>query len=180
MARSIIRLTLLLAASALLFAPIRGAPAASDSSDFKKQNGLDAQKQNAQFATLKASDPCAEGTQACVEQAFAQCVGGKWALTKCSGGTVCTALPLVNKPGTSITCDTQADADARIQAAGVDVSSSGNDSTGNSVAPASVTPPAAASAPTAEAPASTASAPAASATSSADSGDDSGDEDCSD
>ena len=30
----------------------------------------------------------------------------------------CTALPLANKPGTSVTCDTQADADARIAAVG--------------------------------------------------------------
>ena len=46
------RLTILLALAALC-APIRGAPAS-----FQMQNGLDAQKLNAQFATMNAGDVC--------------------------------------------------------------------------------------------------------------------------
>jgi hypothetical protein len=37
----------------------------------------------------------------------------------CAAGTTCVALPNVNKAGTSISCDTQADAEARMTAAGV-------------------------------------------------------------
>lgn len=86
--------------------------------DFHLTNGQDAQKLNAKFATLTTSSTCTEGEQACVADGFAQCVGGTFVSTPCSGGTVCVALPLVNKKGTSITCDTKADALARIAATG--------------------------------------------------------------
>ncbi|KAI0701970.1 hypothetical protein BC835DRAFT_1264342, partial [Cytidiella melzeri] len=110
---------------------ILGAPTGTS---FQQQNGLDAQKLNAQFATLKSTDACTEGQQACVENSFAQCVSGAWALSQCAGGTVCVALPLVNKAGTSLTCDTQADAIARMQAAGVDASLTGNGSSSSASA----------------------------------------------
>ncbi|KAJ7876797.1 hypothetical protein B0H13DRAFT_2054731 [Mycena leptocephala] len=93
-------------------------PDCDDSDGFKAQNGLDAQKLNAQFKTLTSSSACTDGEEACVGTSFAQCVLGSFVLTPCSGGTICTALPLVNKPGTSITCDTLADAQARIAATG--------------------------------------------------------------
>jgi hypothetical protein len=41
-------------------------------------------------------------------------LGREILLTPCANGLTCTALPLVNKPGTSVTCDTQADATARV------------------------------------------------------------------
>jgi len=85
---------------------------------FTLSNGEQAQQLNAQFATLKSTDSCTDGQQACVDGQFAQCVGGAWAVVGCSGGTQCFALPLVNKAGTSITCDTEADAEARIAATG--------------------------------------------------------------
>jgi len=85
---------------------------------FKLQNGKDAQALNAEFEGLTAGSPCQDGDQACIDGGFAQCVGGKFAITQCSGGTKCIALPLVNKPGTSITCTTDADAEARIKATG--------------------------------------------------------------
>jgi len=96
------------------------APAASASAagGFQVQNGKEAQTLNAKFASLTASSPCNEGDQACVSNGFAQCVGGKFTITQCAGGTQCFALPLVNKPGTSIACTTEADATARIQASG--------------------------------------------------------------
>ncbi|KAG2340964.1 hypothetical protein BDR05DRAFT_888854, partial [Suillus weaverae] len=92
----------------------------SNSSGFsQQQNGLDAQKLNAQFDTMTANDSCTSGAQACVGGAFAQCIGSSWDLTPCSSGLSCFALPLVTKAGTSLACDTQSDADARFIAAGV-------------------------------------------------------------
>jgi len=85
---------------------------------FKLQNGKDAQALNAKFEGLNAGSACKDGDQACIDGGFAQCVGGKFAVTQCAGGTKCIALPLVNKPGTSITCTTDADAAARIEATG--------------------------------------------------------------
>jgi hypothetical protein len=84
---------------------------------FTHQNGVDAQNLNSQFATLTANSPCTSGTDACVNKGFAQCVGGKFQITQCAAGTSCFALPLVNKPGTSIACTTQQDADTRISTA---------------------------------------------------------------
>lgn len=96
------------------------APAASAEAakPFQRQNGLDAQQLNRSFDSLTADSPCNDGEQACVEGGFAQCVGGAFQITQCSGGTQCFALPLVNKAGTSLTCDTEADAAARIAATG--------------------------------------------------------------
>lgn len=92
-------------------------PSSSGSTGFAVQNGQDAQALNEKFKTLTASSPCTDGENACVGGAFAQCVGGKFATSSCSASLTCVALPLVNSRGTSVTCDTQTDADARIAAA---------------------------------------------------------------
>ncbi|CAG8542079.1 3700_t:CDS:2 [Dentiscutata heterogama] len=85
---------------------------------FQKQNGLDAEALQKKFATFTTSTPCNTGDTACINGQFAQCTNkNNWALQPCSGGLTCCALPLVNKPGTSITCDSKADQDARINAA---------------------------------------------------------------
>ncbi|CAE6441519.1 proline-rich protein [Rhizoctonia solani AG-1 IB] len=97
------------------FTPVVTADAAKP---FLLQNGKDAQKLNQSFESLTSSSSCNDGEQACVEGGFAQCVGGAFQITACSGGLKCFALPLVNKAGTSITCDTEADAAARIAATG--------------------------------------------------------------
>ncbi|KDQ62553.1 hypothetical protein JAAARDRAFT_30457 [Jaapia argillacea MUCL 33604] len=94
-------------------------PSASTSSgDFHLQNGLQAQALNKSFQSLTATSSCQGGTQACVGSSFAQCVGGSFVTTPCSGGLVCLALPLVNKPGTSIACTTESDGASRIAATG--------------------------------------------------------------
>ncbi|CAE6492600.1 unnamed protein product [Rhizoctonia solani] len=102
--------------------PTDDAPAPAVTADAAKpfllQNGKDAQELNASFQSLTASSDCNDGEQACVEGGFAQCVGGSFQITACAGGLQCFALPLVNKAGTSITCDTEADAAARIAATG--------------------------------------------------------------
>ncbi len=59
-----------------------------------------------------------DGENACVDGAFAQCVGGQFTTTQCNGGLKCFALPLVNSAGTSIACTTDADAQARVAASG--------------------------------------------------------------
>lgn len=43
---------------------------------------------SAQFSTLTATSACNQGDNACVKDQFAQCVGGKFSLTSCGGGTV--------------------------------------------------------------------------------------------
>jgi hypothetical protein len=45
-------------------------------------------------------------------------VGGQFIKTPCAPGTQCFALPLVNKPGTSLACTTQKEAADRIAATG--------------------------------------------------------------
>jgi len=94
----------------------QSSPAAG--SGFHLQNGKDAQALNAKFATLTADSTCTEGENACVQSAFAQCVGGKFVSTPCAPTLTCAALPLVNSAGTSVTCTTQSDAEARIAATG--------------------------------------------------------------
>jgi len=96
-------------ASAALAAP---APA------FTLQNGQDAIALNNKFKSLKAGSPCKAGENACIDKKFAQCVGGKFVTQSCGAGTICAALPLVNRRGTSITCTTQSDVDRRIAATG--------------------------------------------------------------
>lgn len=86
----------------------------SQGGNFKLQNGKDAQKLNAEFATLTANSSCTDGQNACVSGQFSQCVNGKFVSTPCSPPLICAALPLVNSPGTSITCTTQQDAITRI------------------------------------------------------------------
>jgi len=99
-------------------APATVAATAPAAGGFKLANGQAAQKLNAQFATLTANSPCTAGENACIGNAFAQCVGGKFVTEPCAASLTCAALPLVNSAGTSITCTTSADALARIAATG--------------------------------------------------------------
>jgi len=94
---------------------------ASTGSGFQADNGRQAQQQNQEFASLTTSSPCTAGENACINQQFAQCVNGAFVLQPCSadGSVICVALPLVNSPGTSITCARPDDATARFAAAGV-------------------------------------------------------------
>ncbi|KDR80530.1 hypothetical protein GALMADRAFT_240832 [Galerina marginata CBS 339.88] len=100
-----------------------GAPPAQTpsggASGFKLSNGQAAQKLNAKFASLTPNSPCTAGENACIGTAFAQCVDGKFVTQTCGAAPLtCAALPLVNSPGTSITCTTLAEAVARIAATG--------------------------------------------------------------
>ncbi|KAF9054389.1 hypothetical protein BJ165DRAFT_1338404 [Panaeolus papilionaceus] len=89
---------------------------------FQLDNGRAAQALNARFATLAKGSPCTVGENACTEGEFAQCPpaadgNNVFVSTPCNGLT-CAALPLVNSPGTSITCTTLDDARTRIAATG--------------------------------------------------------------
>jgi len=87
---------------------------------FQKSNGLLAQQLNKSFASISAGSPCTSDQPICTgDGQFAQCVAGTVVATQCAGGTTCMALPLVLKAGTSIACDSPADAAARFAAAGV-------------------------------------------------------------
>jgi hypothetical protein len=107
---------------------------------FTLKNGQDAIALNNEFKDLTPNSPCNSGDNACVNGEFAQCDGGKFVLTPCPSGTVCAALPLVNKAGTSVSCDSQSDVDARIAATGAsgggnstssDTSNNGNKKSNN-------------------------------------------------
>ncbi|KIJ68783.1 hypothetical protein HYDPIDRAFT_147368 [Hydnomerulius pinastri MD-312] len=98
------------------------------SSSFQLQNGIDAINLNNQFQTLTPTSPCTSG-DACVNNEFAQCVNGQYVLQACNTGLICAALPLVNSAGTSITCTTQSDVNARIAATGATANSTTTAST---------------------------------------------------
>ncbi|KZV88270.1 hypothetical protein EXIGLDRAFT_839377 [Exidia glandulosa HHB12029] len=120
-------------------APSPAVPAtapAADSKPFTLSNGQDAQALNAKFATLTSDSACTDGDQACTDGGFAQCVGGKFVVSGCAGGTQCFALPLVNKAGTSLACTTEGDAEARIAATGATGGITGNGSAAPVSAPA--------------------------------------------
>jgi hypothetical protein len=99
--------------------------------DFALKNGQDAIALNEKFKTFTDGGNCDAATDAnaCVGTSFAQCVNGKFVVQACAPGTICAALPLVNSAGTSVTCTTAADRDARIAATGATAAGAGN--TGN-------------------------------------------------
>ncbi|CAG8823525.1 32928_t:CDS:1, partial [Gigaspora margarita] len=85
------------------------------SCDQFKQNGDDAEKLNQKFQDLTPDSPCKNGDKACINGAFAQCADNQFKLFPCGGGLKCVALPLLLNPGTSLTCDTEADKNQRIE-----------------------------------------------------------------
>ncbi|KAF8503102.1 hypothetical protein BU17DRAFT_101799 [Hysterangium stoloniferum] len=80
-----------------------------DKTSFTLSNGKATQALNKQFASLTTS-----------------VLTAKFVLTGCAGGLQCAVLPLVNSPGTSITCVDNAQAVARIAATGAGSSLTGN------------------------------------------------------
>ncbi len=109
------------------------------------KNGNEAQILNAQFESLNATSPCqseslvlhyeilsysnfffSDGQFACVGSRFASCVNNTFVLSSCPDNLECVALPLVNEPGTVVTCDTTADALARIAVTNATGGLSGN------------------------------------------------------
>ncbi|CAG8796501.1 21442_t:CDS:2, partial [Dentiscutata erythropus] len=65
---------------------------------------------------ITRNTPCNVGNQACIGKDFAQCAQkDKWSIIPCSNNLVCVVLPLVQKRGISITCDTIDDQNSRIR-----------------------------------------------------------------
>jgi hypothetical protein len=61
----------------------------------------------------------AEGQTVCISGGVSKCDNGQFTQPQqCAGGLQCVALPLVNSKGTSVTCDTEADATSRIAETG--------------------------------------------------------------
>lgn len=82
------------------------------------ENGKEAQKLNAKFSGMNPNSPCKTGDSACISGGFSQCVGGKYVGGPCAQGSKCFAMPLLLKKGTSLGCDTESDATARISNTG--------------------------------------------------------------
>ena len=91
--------------------------------DFKLKNAQDAFEADQKKINTKAGDDCNEGVT-CAGDAVGQCVNGKIVTTQCAGGLSCQVLPLVNKPGTSVACASNAEKIARLKANGLDVDAS--------------------------------------------------------
>jgi len=101
---------------------------------FTLENGEDAIALNNKFKSLTANSACTTGETACIGTKFAQCANGKFVTEPCKSGTTCAALPLVNSPGTTITCTTQSDLIARIAATGETNATSSASASNRSVA----------------------------------------------
>ncbi|POW11296.1 hypothetical protein PSHT_08544 [Puccinia striiformis] len=88
------------------------------------ENGKEAQKLNAKFTSLT-------GDMACIAGAFSQCVGGKYVGGPCAQPLKCFAMPLLLKKGTTLGCDSEADATTRISNTGATGGLTGTGSSGN-------------------------------------------------
>jgi hypothetical protein len=99
-----------------------------NSDDINLQNGLEAQKLNAAFADLKATDDCTNGEIACVEGELAQCRRGSWLTQSCLPSLQCFALPNFDEEGVTLGCTSAKTAAELIEATGAteDVDSSDN------------------------------------------------------
>lgn len=82
------------------------------------ENGKAAQQLNSKFSSMTSDSPCKTGDMACIAGNFVQCVGGKFVGGPCAQGLKCFAMPLLLKKGTTLGCDTEADATSRISNTG--------------------------------------------------------------
>ncbi|KAJ3205295.1 hypothetical protein HDU67_008929 [Dinochytrium kinnereticum] len=98
-------------------APAAPAPApVASTGNFKVDNGVLAQQLDNAKATAKNGDACSNDT--CCGLFVCLCTGGQLQQTvSCGAALPCQVLPLVNRPGVSPTCTSDADKTARIQAA---------------------------------------------------------------
>jgi hypothetical protein len=84
----------------------------------RKLNADDAEAEQKEYASWKPDMPCEPDQQAVINDQFAQCgEDKKFQLTSCAAGLKAVVLPLVRKRGTSITCDTEEDRQAKLDQA---------------------------------------------------------------
>lgn len=88
-----------------------------NNNNFISKNTEIAKKLNKDFKKLNTNSPCKESEQACINDQFAQCVNKKFQLFPCNNGLICVVLPLINKSGVTITCDTNYDSNNRLKEA---------------------------------------------------------------
>ncbi|KAI9183354.1 hypothetical protein H9P43_004271 [Blastocladiella emersonii ATCC 22665] len=140
---SITKLALLAALATVAFAQNNGG-------DFKTANRVLAKRLDDGKAGLKIGSACpaelsTEGAVLCAGNQLARCNGGRVAgpLQSCgAGGLNCQVLPLVNSPGTSVTCSTDADKIARIGNVGAGAGNgAGGDTTNNNTGGAAMRRP---------------------------------------
>ncbi|KAI0824820.1 hypothetical protein BC628DRAFT_1339187 [Trametes gibbosa] len=105
---------ILLAASAVLCAPM----ASLDAKTFL-QNGKEAQTLNAEFQTLKSADSCNSGEMACIGASVAHCVNATWKAEPCPNSLFCFALPSLREEGVVLSCTSNTTALSVIHASGV-------------------------------------------------------------
>ncbi|KII91262.1 hypothetical protein PLICRDRAFT_89592 [Plicaturopsis crispa FD-325 SS-3] len=128
---------------------VRAAPTTALDAATLLQNGQAAQALNAQFQSLKATDPCNSGETACISASVAQCSkNGTWALQDCRKGLHCFALPSVRNNGTTLSCTSEKSASSLIAATGAqgNATSSSGTTTENNGTTVTVTATASASA----------------------------------
>ncbi|KAF9003364.1 hypothetical protein BDQ17DRAFT_1356079 [Cyathus striatus] len=120
-------------ASSLLL-DVSAAPTASLDANTLLSNAQQAQKANAQFAALKATDPCTNGEEACLSNSIAQCVNGTWDTTqdRCLKSQSCFALPNVNQEGIILSCTSERKALSVISASGATGGITGSDDSSDS------------------------------------------------
>ena len=88
--------------------------------EIQRLNGQDAfQLDSKKFSNVVGSQ-CSTPGDLCVGDKVGQCVNSKIIVTtSCNPPLKCQVLPLVNKRGVTVTCDTEEDKQARFQQAGV-------------------------------------------------------------
>ena len=88
--------------------------------EIQRLNGQDAfQLDSKKFSNLEGGQ-CSTPGDLCVGDKVGQCVNSKIIVTtSCNPPLKCQVLPLVNKRGVTVTCDTEEDKQARFQQAGV-------------------------------------------------------------
>ncbi|KAJ6543021.1 hypothetical protein B0H19DRAFT_958017, partial [Mycena capillaripes] len=72
-----------------------------------------------QFTSVTADDACTFGDEACGGSSLADCVNGKYVLSRCDSDKACVAVPNLDSAGTSIDCLTPAARDAQFLKSGV-------------------------------------------------------------
>ncbi|CAG8487254.1 5062_t:CDS:2 [Funneliformis mosseae] len=97
----------------------------SQTPEIQSQNADLAEELEKKFESLTKDSECEEGSNACIKGDFAKChkvfengkLVNRFSIQPCGGDLKCYVLPLVLKPGTSITCTNLEDRNRRIDVA---------------------------------------------------------------
>ncbi|EAU82810.1 hypothetical protein CC1G_11327 [Coprinopsis cinerea okayama7 len=123
------RLALALALAALPV--VFSAP--TTNSEIFAQDARDAQKLNTSYRTIKADDPCPSGEAACVDNAIARCIKGRWDTSQtCGLEEKCFAVPSL-KNGLLLACTTESNALKAFEEANVEGGIFGPEDTNSTV-----------------------------------------------